>query len=249
MHSALLGYAFDGYPLYGPYAYQNADGTGGVTRMRSSYATRNITVRETLPDGTVLTPSQYGPPVSATYPLGYYAEDYEYVAGSGDLDQYNGRFAVTPEYPAGTYAYYVTVDADGHSVYPYDIGPKYYGVVATDNITSHGHVTISEPVTTYTPTGVGDPVGVSEGVGLRQNLPNPARGGRTSISFSLPSPAHVTLELYDVAGHQVATLSDEVRAAGVGTVSFDTARLEPGVYYYRLRAGKLFQSRAMLVLR
>lgn len=153
-HSGILGYAFDGYPIYGPYAYANGDGTGGVTRMRSSYRARNITVRQTLPDGTVLTPAQYGPPVSSTYPLGYYVEDFEYVAGLGDLDTYNGRFAVTPQYPAGIYAYHVTLGASGASAYPYSIGPSYNGIVATENITSMGHVTISEAVTTYTPTPV-----------------------------------------------------------------------------------------------
>jgi hypothetical protein len=84
--------------------------------------------------------------------LGYYAEDYEYVKGLGDLDEHNGRFAVTPEYPNGTYAYYVTINADGSSAYPYTLGPTYYGVVATEDIGPHGgHVAISEPVTTYQP--------------------------------------------------------------------------------------------------
>lgn len=46
----------------------------------------------------------------------------------GELDEYNGRFAVTPEYPAGTYAYYATVDASGDAAYPYLIGPQYYGI-------------------------------------------------------------------------------------------------------------------------
>jgi YHYH protein len=150
-HSALLGYAFDGYPIYGPYAYAGADGTGGIARMRTGYRLRSITVRQTLPDGTVLTPSQYGPAVAGMYTLGYYVEDFEYVAGLGDLDAYNGRFAVTPEYPGGTYAYYVTIDAAGASAYPYSLGPSYNGVVATENITSMGHVTVSESVTTYTP--------------------------------------------------------------------------------------------------
>ena len=150
-HSPLLGYAFDGYPIYGPYAYANTDGTGGIVRIRTSYRLRNITQRTTLPDGTVLSPSQYGPPVSSTYPLGYYVEDFEYVAGLGDLDTYNGRTTVTPEYPASTYAYFVTIDAAGASAYPYALGPRYYGVVATDNLTSMGHVTISESVSDYTP--------------------------------------------------------------------------------------------------
>src|SRR5439155_18743779 len=50
-HSPILGYAFDGNPIYGPYAYANAGGTGGIIRIRSSYRLRNITVRQTLPDG------------------------------------------------------------------------------------------------------------------------------------------------------------------------------------------------------
>ncbi len=155
-HSPVVGYAYDGFPIYGPYANRNADGTGGLARMRSSYRLRNMTQRTTLPDGTMLPMSQYGPPVSATYPLGYYVEDYEYVQDLGDLATYNGRFTVTPEYPSGIYAYFVTIDAGGASAYPYTIGPSYYGVVAQENISSGGHVTISEPVTTYAaPAGAG----------------------------------------------------------------------------------------------
>ena len=149
-HSPILGWSFDGYPIYGPYAFTNTDGSGGIARMRSSYRLRNITTRTSLPDGTVLTAPQYGPAVSVTFPLGYYVEDFEFVSGLGDLDAYNGRFAVTPEYPLGTYAYFVTIDATGASAYPYAIGPKYNGVVATENMTTMGHVVVSEAVTTYT---------------------------------------------------------------------------------------------------
>jgi len=45
----------------------------------------------------------------------------------GTLDEYNGRFAVTPEYPNGTYAYFMTEDGSGNPVYPYVIGPRFYG--------------------------------------------------------------------------------------------------------------------------
>ena len=49
-----------------------------------------------------------GPNVSTTYPLGYFREDYEFVAHAEPfyLDEHNGRFCVTPEYPNGTYAYF-----------------------------------------------------------------------------------------------------------------------------------------------
>ncbi|MEO8446862.1 MAG: YHYH protein, partial [bacterium] len=53
-HSPLLGYMLDGFPLYGPYGYANANGTGVIRRMVSGYAKRNLTTRTTLPDGTVL---------------------------------------------------------------------------------------------------------------------------------------------------------------------------------------------------
>ncbi len=157
VHSPILGFAFDGYPIYGPYAYANADGTGAIARMRSGYRLRDITGRTTLAGGAALSPAQYGPPVSSTYPLGYFVEDYEHVDGLGDLDAHNGRFAATPEYPQGTYAYYVTVEADGVSAYPYTIGPTYDGVAAADDITTGGHVTVSEPVTVYMPGASGAP--------------------------------------------------------------------------------------------
>ena len=121
-HSPLIGFAFDGYPIYGPWG---SDGT--LTRFRSGYRLRQLTRRTTLPDGTELTPSQEGPPVDSRFPLGTFIEDYEYVRGSGDLDEHNGRSAVTPDYPEGTYAYFLSTDAGGHITYPYLVGPSYYG--------------------------------------------------------------------------------------------------------------------------
>src|SRR5713226_74644 len=96
-HSPIIGFALDGYPIYGPWSF---DG-GELRRMRSSYRLRDMASRDRWPDGTRLAPGQYGPAVDTSYPLGSFVEDYEYVAGSGDLDQYNGRFAKTPEYPHG----------------------------------------------------------------------------------------------------------------------------------------------------
>jgi hypothetical protein len=108
----LIGFALDGYPIYGK-------------RMRSSYRLRSIARRETWPDGTRLTPEQYGPDVDATNPLGTFSEDYEYVAGSGDLDEFNGRSV------NGTYAYFLAADESGRLAYPYLIGPRYYGALPT----------------------------------------------------------------------------------------------------------------------
>ncbi len=121
-HSPLIGFALDGYPVYGPW-------TGGA-RMRSSYQLRQIQTRDRWPDGTLLAPGQAGPPVSAEHPLGTFAEDYEYVPGSGDLDEFNGRLAKTPEYPGGTYAYFLSTNEQGQAAFPYLLAHEFYGEYA-----------------------------------------------------------------------------------------------------------------------
>lgn len=143
-HSPLLGFAYDGFPVYGAYGYANADGTGGITRIKSGYQLRNITVRTHHANGTDVPD---GPAVSTTYPLGYFREDYEWVAHSGDasyLDIHNGRFCVTPEYPNGIYCYFATVNATHNSAYPYLVGPTFYGNKTAAKVTS-----VTETTTTY----------------------------------------------------------------------------------------------------
>ncbi|MBX7106449.1 MAG: YHYH protein, partial [Gemmataceae bacterium] len=160
-HSPILGWSFDGYPVYGPYGYSDPNDAGSaISRMTSSYRLRTITARTSLPgwaakakfgDSVTLNGSGeyplasnfYGPTINATYPLGRYVQDYEFVSGLGSLDVYNGRFTKTPEFPNGTYAYFVTVDEHGDGVFPYYIGRQYYGQVTSGRVTS-----ITESVTT-----------------------------------------------------------------------------------------------------
>lgn len=143
-HSPLLGFAYDGFPIYGAYGYANTNGTGGITRMKSGFSLRNITTRTHLYTGTDVTD---GPAVSVTYPLGLYREDYEFISNSGQdyLDIHNGRFCITPEYPAGIYCYFTTVDANHNSAYPYVVGPTFYGnkVVTTVTTVPGGTTTLS----------------------------------------------------------------------------------------------------------
>ena len=138
-HSPILGWAYDGNPIYGPYGYAKAtDAASGVTRMKSAFHLRAMTERHTLARWAAelhgvsekLSEAQYGPAVDAAHPLGWYVEDYEFTASGGDgLDLYNGRFAVTPEFPKGTYAYFVTIDEKGAPAFPYVLGRQYYGIV------------------------------------------------------------------------------------------------------------------------
>ena len=106
--------------------------------MTSSYTYRNITKRNTLVNGAVLSTSQQGPDVStsssSSYRIGFFIEDYQYSQGSGTLDAYNGRFFKTPDYPNGIYAYFLTTDSNGSPTYPYIIGLSYNGIVVSSNI-------------------------------------------------------------------------------------------------------------------
>ncbi len=126
-HSPILGFALDGFPIYGPWAFANPDGSGGFRRMSSGYRLRNITGRTHWPNGTELTPSQDGPPVGDTFPAGTFAEDYEYRPEPGDLDSSNGRFSITPEYPRGTYAYFLSTGDLGRIAFPYLLAERFRG--------------------------------------------------------------------------------------------------------------------------
>ncbi|MFT6166485.1 MAG: hypothetical protein ACJAV5_000145 [Vicingaceae bacterium] len=150
VYSPLIGFAYDGFPIYGAYAFADTNGTGGITRMKSGYSLRNIATRTTSPTAGTVTS---GPVVvSSTYFLGYFREDYEFIASTATdvLDEHNGRFCVTPEYPNGTYAYFATVDSNWNSAYPYLVGPTFYGTYANRKVTS-----INETTTRFIPSATG----------------------------------------------------------------------------------------------
>jgi len=108
-HSPILGFAYDGNPIYGPYGYDPLSG-GSIRQIRTSYELRTNTDPLIRPQG---------------FEPGYFINDYVYT-GSGDLDEYNGRWCLTPQYPDGIYAYFISINVEptGNSVplYPYVIG-------------------------------------------------------------------------------------------------------------------------------
>jgi len=146
-HSPIIGYALDGYPIYGPFGYSSAnDATSSVTRMLSGYELRNIDDRTILPDGSSSNPA--GPSISS-FDLGTYIQDYEFT-GSGHLDKYNGRVCVTPEYPNSTYAYFLSTNTNGEPAFPYILAAEYYGKVSQSDVSSAGNATIPSGLTCYT---------------------------------------------------------------------------------------------------
>ncbi len=220
-HSPLIGFAYDGFPIYGAYGYANADGTGGIVRIKSGYQLRNITTRIVWADGTNVAD---GPAVSTTYPLGYFREDYEFVAHAGQadyLDEHNGRFCVTPEYPNGIYCYFATVDANHNSAYPYAVGPTFYGTKVASKVTS-----ITETVTTYTSSaGVEDLSATTFSI-----FPNPT-ADILVVQASGLLLGNVSAELVDATGKVIQT---QTIYQGSTLCYFNASTLYSGTYFLRI---------------
>ncbi|MEC7173594.1 MAG: YHYH protein, partial [Candidatus Neomarinimicrobiota bacterium] len=109
----LVGWAADGFPVYAKYGYKEAnDSTSGIKIIETSWKLKSS------PDAgrpSTLTQLVGGPGQGTTAPnipivMGAFTQDFEYIEGSGDLDQCNGRVGVTPEFPKGIYYYMVTDD-------------------------------------------------------------------------------------------------------------------------------------------
>ena len=117
-HSPILGFAYDGNPIYGPYGFDTISG-GIIRRMVPGY---ELNATRTL-----------GPSVG-DWELGSFTNDYTFT-NKGDLDRYNGRFCKTPDYPEGTYAYFATIDSSSQQdqtfdkyftpVFPYVVGDAF----------------------------------------------------------------------------------------------------------------------------
>ena len=131
-HSPIIGWAYDGNPIYGPYGYSKKSG-GVVKQLTSGY-------KLSLKSGR--------PPINQ-FPEGFFIDDYTHdnVLDETILDENNGRFCVTPEFPTGTYAYFMTItdgvaDSTGpfagykRPTFPYIIGQKYYSTPNDFNFSS-----------------------------------------------------------------------------------------------------------------
>lgn len=233
-HSPLIGFAYDGFPVYGAYGYLNTNGTGGITRMKSGFSKRNITVRTHYYDGTDVTD---GPAVSTTYPIGTFKEDYEYISHPSNpdyLDEHNGRFCVTPEYPNGIYAYFCTVDENHNSAYPYIIGPTYYGNKTAAKVTS-----VTETTSTYT---------------LENNefslnntsikvFPNPA-AQLIAIQVNGLVENNISIDLIDLNGKLIKSTSIN---AGQSIAYFDVQDIYDGVYIIKFVSGNTTKSNQVII--
>lgn len=230
-HSPLLGFAYDGFPIYGAYAYANTNGTGAITRMKSSYQLKDQATRSNGPAVNQVLGAQ-------TFFNGYFREDYEYVAHNDDasyLDQHNGRFCVTPEYPEGIYCYFATVDANHKSAYPYVVGPTFYGNITVTTVT-----TIPDGATQYT-----------------QPLDNASFGDNNFKVIVAPNPAQdfiaiqtntaendMTVEVIDALGKIVRT-TKIIQGSTLSII--ETDNLYNGTYIVRISDGSKSKTTKVII--
>jgi hypothetical protein len=83
---------------------------------------------------------------------------------------------------------------------------------------------------------------------LAQNYPNPFNP-KTGIRYQVPGVSDVKLVVYDLLGREVAVLVDENKSPGSYEVTFDGGGLSSGVYFYRLQAGDLVQTKTLVILK
>jgi len=180
-HSPVVAWLADGLPVYGPFGYSSPmNPASGLRRMTPGYVKRDgangttnlaATGRTSLPAwaaraqnrSATLAANVAGPVVGTAYPLGNYLEDYDYLGDLGrtqgadfDLNEYNVRFCVTPEFPNGTWAYFLTIETDGTPKFPNLVGRYFYGSPTGGNVT-----TITETVTEYIRASQAAPISVS----------------------------------------------------------------------------------------
>ena len=129
-HSPIIGWAYDGHPIYGPYGYVSKSG-GIIAQMKSAYVEEADKKENRPPIGDG----------EGQFPAGFFVEDFTFKKSTDEtvLDENNGRFCVTPEFPKGTYAYFATlntlsVDAAPpflnykRPTFPYLIGNSFRGI-------------------------------------------------------------------------------------------------------------------------
>ena len=122
-HSPIIGWAYDGNPIYGPSGYSDPDNINSDLKLIKPSYTKNISKNKNRPEG---------------FAEGIFVDDFIFD-NSGDLDVHNGRFCKTPEFPNGIYAYFATVEIDSSNnkvigAYPYFIGKTFKSSLIQDNL-------------------------------------------------------------------------------------------------------------------
>lgn len=151
-------------------------------------------------------------------------------------------------------------------------GNKYFWRVRGDTESYEGPKSEIWNFTTELTTGISSSEEIPEEFSLGQNYPNPFNPV-TTIKYSISSKVisnpnnvsgeksseifpysrndivFVNLKIYNILGHEVATIVDKQQKPDIYEVRFDATNLPSGIYFYRIKAGKFSETRKMILLR
>ena len=118
--SGIIGWAYDGNPIYGPYGSKNPNQFSTSARLISGYSKNQslVTDRPSVQD----------------FPEGFFVEDYHYDSTNADLDEHNGRYEKNEDFPNGVYAYHAVVDENSQNpIFPFFVGNTYRSKKVKEN--------------------------------------------------------------------------------------------------------------------
>ncbi len=248
--------------------YVLRNGNYGTTNLSTTGRTSLPIWAQQAQGKTILSSGQYGPgttytsgtgPTALTYGLGHFSEDYDYLGDHGfvqgavttvngettlfDLNKFNARYCVTPDYPNGTWAYFVTIKADGTPWYPYNVGrwfmatpPAYNSQPPTPgNLTTLTIMNADTPLTQHfkgaaatVGTWAATPAAVANGdVTLTWNA---IEGGTYQVSASNDLSTWTTLTPAITATSNVASKIETGAATSVAKRFYKVARTSLATY-------------------
>ncbi|HSW54359.1 MAG TPA: LamG-like jellyroll fold domain-containing protein [Ignavibacteriaceae bacterium] len=152
--------------------------------------------------------------------------------------------------------YYSTIDSGLVAYYRFDeyedLGIGSDGADDIRDLSLYGNHGDSEGNPLLVPSGIllsidDNPLLISE-FKLEQNFPNPFNPS-TIIKYQVSSISNVSLKVYDVLGNEVATLVNEQKPAGSYEVKFNAAGLSSGIYFYKLQAGSMVETKKMILMK
>jgi hypothetical protein len=159
-----------------------------------------------------------------------------------DFYKYDGsQYAVAAQIDPGR-AYWVKVDQDGELVL--SSSSTIVSAASHMNVVTIAELPPAPPASNWTEPEALDPTEFM----LAQNYPNPFNP-TTEFRYVLPENGHVVLTVFNVLGQEVSVVVDKIESAGYKAVSFDASKLQSGIYFFRLTAGRFTETKKMLLLK
>ena len=120
--------------------------------------------------------------------------------------------------------------------------------VLSDGDVSIGELSVSDSQGRLMDARIGNDIPIPHDFNLAQNFPNPFNAA-TSITYKLPKPQFVALDIFDLLGRKTKALVNVRQPAGMYNVIFNASELSSGIYLYRLQTEDFSETKKMILLK